>query len=86
MTKQKVIADWMIATQDTVYTLHVWLGLLESWQNTGRAEPEDFSEACQQLKDAGLWRWAGEAGGHGLTALAQAVDVEFYSTGATDDR
>ncbi len=79
MTKQKVVTDWMIATQDAVYTLQVWLGLLESWRDMGRAEPEDFSEACQQLKDSGLWPWAGEAGGHGLTALARAVGVnEFY--------
>ncbi len=87
MDKQKVVADWLIATQEAVYTLQVWLGLLESWRDLGRAEPEDFGEACQQLKDAGLWRWAGEAGGHGVAALARAVEVsEFYPDGNTDGR
>ncbi len=86
MNKQKVVTDWMIATQEAVYTLQVWLGLLESWRETGRADAIDFSEACQQLKDAGLWHWAGEAGGHGLIALAQAVEVEFYPNGGPNDR
>ncbi len=87
MDKQKVVADWMIATQETVYTLQTWMGLLESWQAAGRALPDDFSEACQQLKDAGLWAWAKEAGGHGVAALAKAVEVdEFYPDGGFDER
>ncbi len=86
-TKQKVVTDWIIATQETVYTLQVWLGLLENWRDLGQAEAEDFSTACQQLKDAGLWQWAREAGGHGVVALARAVEVsEFYPGGETDGR
>jgi len=81
MERQKVISDWMIATQETAYTLHVWLGLLENWRETGRAEPDDFADAAQQLRDAGLWHWAGEAGGHGLAALARAVGVQAFHNG-----
>ncbi len=85
--RQKVVTDWIIATQETVYTLQVWLGLLENWRDLGRAEAEDFSDACQQLKDAGLWQWAGEAGGHGVAALARAVEIsEFYPDRETDGR
>lgn len=87
MDRQKVMTDWMIATQETIYTLQVWLGLLESWRDLGQAEPDDFGEACRQLKDAGLWQWAGEAGGHGVTALARAVEItEFYPEGGIDGR
>jgi len=84
--KQKVVADWMIATQETIYTLQTWLGLLESWRDVGQAEPDDFGEGCRQLKDAGLWPWAGEAGGHGIEALAKAVEAgEFHPYGACDE-
>ncbi len=87
MDRQKVVTDWMIATQETMYTLQVWLGLLENWRDLGQAEAEDFNNACQQLKDAGLWQWAREAGGHGVTALAKAVEIsEFYLDGGTNDR
>lgn len=87
MDNQKVMTDWLIATQDAIYILQVWLGSLESWRDIGRAEPDDFSEACQQLRDTGLWPWAGEAGGHGLTALARAVGVnEFCPERGNDDR
>ena len=29
MDRQKVISDWIFATQDTIYLLQMWLGLLE---------------------------------------------------------
>ena len=77
MDQHKVISDWIITTQETVYTLQMWIGLLESWRKLGRAEPEDFVEACQQLREAGLWNWAREAGGHGVGALAEAVGVQL---------
>ena len=38
-------------------------------------EPDDFMDACQQLKDANLWQWANQAGGHGIEALSQAVGL-----------
>lgn len=75
MDQQKVISDWILTTQDTVFTLQTWLGLLENWREAGRAEPDDFMDACQQLKDADLWQWANRAGGHGIKALAGAVRV-----------
>jgi hypothetical protein len=71
----KVIDDWLIATRDTIYQLQEWLMVLEGWQSNGRAEPDDFQEACGQLREAGLGEWAGRAGGHGLEALAEAVDA-----------
>jgi len=74
-----VISDWIIATQETVYTLQMWLGLLESWRECGEAEPEDFIEAYHQLKDAELGQWANQAGGHGIKALAESVRVKDVS-------
>lgn len=75
MERQKVITDTILATQDTLHTLQMWLGLLESWRDQAYAEPDDFMEACQQLKEAHLWHWANQAGGHGLKALADAIRV-----------
>ena len=74
--RQKVITDTILATQDTIYLLQMWLGLLECWREIGRAEPADFMDGCQQLREADLWHWANEAGGHGIGALAQAVGIE----------
>ena len=71
--QEKVLNDWIIATQETVYNLQTWLGLLEAWRETGRAEPDDFNAACQMLRDANLWPWAAEAGGHGISALAELL-------------
>ena len=75
MNRQKVVADWILSTQDTIFVLQMWLGLLETWREAGRAEPDDFMDACQQLKDAELWQWANRAGGHGIRALGKAVGV-----------
>jgi hypothetical protein len=69
----KVVNDWILATQDTIYQLQEWLRYLEMWHTNGWAEPDDFQEVCGQLREAGLGEWAGRAGGHGLEALAQAV-------------
>jgi hypothetical protein len=76
MDQQKVISDWIIATTDTIYTLHMWLGLLENWRQADHAEPDDFTDGCLQLKEAELWQWASRAGGHGIEALAAAVRVK----------
>lgn len=73
VVEQKILQDWILAVQDTIFVLQEWLGQLEMWQAHGRAEPDDFVEACQQLREAGLWAWAGEAAGHGIKALAEAV-------------
>ncbi len=51
MDRQKVITDWMITVQDTVYTLQVWLGLLENWRALGQAEADDFNEACHSFSE-----------------------------------
>ncbi len=56
MDRQKVIGDTILAAQDTMYALQMWLGLLEGWRESGQAEPDDFMDACQQLKDANLWQ------------------------------
>ena len=73
---QKVIGDAILATRDSIYILQRWLGLLEQWRESGQAEPEEFIDACRQLKEAELWYWARQAGGHGLEALAEAVQVQ----------
>ena len=78
MDRQKVIGDSILAVRDTIHILQVWLGQLESWRDQGQAEPEEFVEACRQLKEAQLWHWARQAGGHGLEVLAQAVGVEDF--------
>jgi hypothetical protein len=49
---------------------------LENWRNHGQAEPDEFVDACRQLKEAQLWHWARQAGGHGLEALAEAVQAQ----------
>ena len=76
MDRQKVIGDTILAVQDTIHVLQVWRGLLETWREQGQAEPDEFADACRQLKEAGLWQWARQAGGHGLEALAEAVQVQ----------
>ena len=78
MDQHKVVSDWIITTQDTIYILQMWIGLLEGWREIGQAEPDDFIEAYQQLKDAQLEHWASQAGGHGLQALAKALRVEDF--------
>ena len=78
MDRQKVIDDSILVTRDTIHILQIWLGLLESWRKQGQAEPDEFANACRQLKDANLWHWARQAGGHGLEALAKAVGVEEF--------
>lgn len=75
MDRQKVISDWIFATQDTIHLLQVWLGLLETWQAVERAEPDDFMDACRQLEEAALQSWINQAGGHGIKALAEAVQI-----------
>ena len=76
MDSQKVIGDAILVTRDSIYLLRRWLGLLEQWRETGHAEPDEFIDACRQLKEAELWHWARQAGGHGLEALAEAVQVQ----------
>ena len=76
MDSQKVIGDAILVTRDSIYFLRRWLGLLEQWRESGQAEPEEFIDACRQLKEAELWHWARQAGGHGLEALAEAVQVQ----------
>ena len=76
MDRQKVIDDSILVTRDTIHILEIWLGLLGQWREQGQAEPDEFADACRQLKEAGLWQWARQAGGHGLEALAEAVQVQ----------
>lgn len=73
--RQKVMAEWIATTEETIYTLQMWLGLLESWQTLGQAEPDDFAAACRQLKEAGLEVWVDAVDQSGLQALAQAVGL-----------
>ncbi len=85
MNDQKIVKDWIIATQEAIYNLQEWQGRLETWQAQSRVEPDDFAEACWQLREAGLWGWAGEAGGHGLKRLAAALGVADGHEGGTPD-
>jgi hypothetical protein len=72
--RQKVLADWLLAVQDAIYVLQTWQGRLEQWQQQGsKAEAAEFREACDRLREAGLWAWAADAAGHGISALAVAV-------------
>jgi len=75
MNQQKVLGDMILVTKDTIYVLQQWRDLLVKWQTLGEIEPEAFADTCQQLKDAGLWQWASEAGGHGVEALTRLDDV-----------
>lgn len=70
MADPKIIRDWLLVTQDTIFILQEWSGRLEQWQARGQIEPGDFAEACRQLREAGLWGWAADAAGHGISALA----------------
>jgi hypothetical protein len=79
--RRQVIDDWVLSTQETIYILQEWLGRLERWQTLGWAEADDFVEACQQLQEAGLWAWARDAAGHGITALAEAVEARENVSG-----
>ena len=42
-------------------------------------DADEFAGVCQQLRDAGLWRWAADVGGHGIAALAELVSIENRS-------
>lgn len=75
MAEQKIISDTIIATKDTVFVLQHWLGLLEGWQEQGQVDPDEFTAICQQLREAGLWRWAADAGGHGIATLVELVQM-----------
>lgn len=68
-----MVNDCVLAAQETIFVLQEWLGQLERWQATGRAERDDFAEACLLLREAGLWTWARQVGGHGVDVLAQAI-------------
>jgi hypothetical protein len=77
----------MLAAQDTIYALQEWLGRLEVWQTAGQVDPADFAEACRLLQEAGLWGWARETGGHGLTGLAEALGAaEVQDFGQQEER
>ncbi len=54
MADPKIIRDWLLVTQDTIFILQEWSGRLEQWQARGQIEPGDFAEACRQLREAGL--------------------------------
>jgi hypothetical protein len=79
MNQHKVLGDTILATKDTIYVLQLWRDLLVRWQTLGEIELEVFADTCQQLKDAGLWQWAREAGGHGIEALANIGDLQMQS-------
>ncbi len=83
LDKHKVIGDWILTTHETIFVLQTWLGLLQMWRALDHTEPDDFADACRQLKEARLWDWANEAGGHSIAALAEAIDVpvDFQITG-----
>ena len=85
MTDRKIVKDWLIATREAIYNLQAWQGQLETWQAQERVEPGDFAEACWQLREAGLWDWARQAGGHGLDRLAAALGVADGNEGGTPD-
>ena len=70
MNQRKVLGDTILVTKDAIFVLQQWRDLLVRWQMLGEVEPEIFADTCQQLRDAGLWQWASEAGGHGIEALA----------------
>ena len=76
MTDRKVLDDWLIVTQETISTLQNWVLLLDEWRQRGQVDPGDFAAAAQQLREAGLEIWAVNAGGHGLAALANALEIE----------
>ena len=75
MNQHKVLGDMILITKDAIFVLQQWRDLLVRRRTLGEVEPEIFADACQQLKDAGLWQWAREAGGHGLEALARLDDT-----------
>ena len=75
MNQHKVLGDTILATKDTIYVLQLWRDLLVRWQTLGQVDREILADTYQQLKDAGLWQWASEAGGHGLEALARLDDI-----------
>ncbi len=72
MDEQKIIQDCILTTDDAIYLLQEWKGLLEQWQSAVRFDPADYQAMRQELTETGLWSWAREAAGHGETAL-QAV-------------
>jgi hypothetical protein len=77
MDRQRIVGRWIATTEETIYTLQMWLGLLESWQSQGQAEPDDFAEARRQLKEAGLGQWVNKVDKSGLEALIRAIGLKI---------
>ena len=69
MEQRKVLADWVLATKDTIFVLRQWLELLDQWRVLGQVDDQSLANACRQLQESGLWGWASQAGGHGIEAL-----------------
>jgi|GEM_PF-1979025 len=75
MDARKVIQDCILTTDDAIYLLRMWKGLLEQGQTAGGSEPADYQALRQQLQETGLWSWVREAAGHGESALEKAVGI-----------
>jgi len=77
MNQHKVLGDTILATKDTIFVLQQWRDLLVKWQTLDQIDSEVFAEVCQALKDADLWNWAREAGGHGIEILIKMSDSDL---------
>lgn len=78
MSRRKVLDDWMMATQEALAALQALAQQLDEWRTASdTVEPDDFLLVFQQLSEAGLLPWLGNAGGHNLADLLDAVGVEI---------
>jgi len=88
MNQCKALGDSILATKDAIFVLQQWRDLLARWKTLGQIEEVVFAEACQALKDVGLWQWAREAGGHGIEILIKMsgsdLDITEFSHRHTD--
>ncbi len=77
MDRRKILDDWLIATQAAIAALQALAQQLDEWRAGGaEAEPEDFLLIIQQLSEAGLMPWLGDAGGHNLADLLEVIGIE----------
>ena len=55
--KNKIITDWLTATEDCQEALRNWKAYLRAWQHHPHVVDEAFLSAMQDMNDAGLFEW-----------------------------
>jgi len=72
MTREQIIDEWIVETDDAIRALEVWRSRLHWWREHGDTQ-EGFDAAIQDLADAGLLLDWADRNPAGLDALAEVA-------------